>query len=36
MGIKHKCTINEDHSADEEESEEEDPVQLNMKEAKLS
>ena len=35
-GIKCKSTINEDYSTDEEASEEEDPVQLNMKEAKLS
>ena len=34
--IKHKCAINEDSSTHEEESEEEDPVQLNMKETKLS
>ena len=35
-GIKHKNTINEDYSTDKEESEEEDPVQSNMKGTKLS
>ena len=35
-GIKHTYKIIEDYSTDEEESEEEDPVQLNMKETELS
>ena len=35
-GIKCKYTINEDYSTDEEESEEEDPVQLNVKKTELS
>ena len=35
-GIKCKYTINEDDPTDEEESEEEDPLQLNMKETKLN